>query len=83
MDFLLKDVTIVAEVKMTRKGLGAKEISDQLIIDVARYREHPSCKILVCFVYDPSELVKNPRGVERDLEKSSGRGLDVKCLIRP
>ena len=83
MDFLLKEHSVVVEAKMSRKGLGAKEVSDKLIIDVSRYREHANCKILVCFVYDPPGLIKNARGVERDLERLSGNGLEVRCLIRP
>ena len=83
MDFLLKDHAIVVEAKMTRKGLNAKEVSEQLIIDAAKYRQHQDCKTLVCFVYDPWGLVKNPRGIERDLAKLSGGGLDVICVVRP
>lgn len=83
MDFLLKDHAIVVEAKMTRKGLGAKDVSEELIIDAAKYRQHPDCKTLICLVYDPSGLVKNPRGIERDLAKLSGNGLDVICVITP
>lgn len=83
MDFLLKDHAIVVEAKMTRKGLGAKEVSEQLIIDAAKYRQHPDCKTLICLVYDPSSLVKNPRGIERDLAKLTGNGLDVICVVTP
>jgi hypothetical protein len=83
MDFLLKGHEIVVEVKMTRKGLLAKEVSEQLIIDAAKYRLHPECKTLVCLVYDPEELVKNPRGIERDLAKLSGNGLEVICVVTP
>lgn len=83
MDFLLKGHEIVVEVKMTRKGLLAKEVSEQLIIDAAKYRQHPECKTLVCVVYDPAGLVKNPRGIERDLAKLSGNGLEVICLVVP
>lgn len=83
MDFLLKDHAIVIEAKMTRKGLAAKEASEQLIIDAAKYRQHPDCKVLICLVYDPSGSVKNPRGIERDLAKLSGNGLDVICVITP
>jgi hypothetical protein len=83
MDFLLKDHAIVIEAKMTRKGLGAKEVSEQLIIDAAKYRQYADCKTLVCLVYDPSAFVKNPRGIERDLAKLSGNGLDVICVIIP
>ncbi len=65
MDFLLKDERIVIEAKMARANHAAKEISEELIIDAARYKTHPDCKTLVCLVYDPN-YIKNPRGVERD-----------------
>jgi len=67
MDLLLKNEKIVIEVKMARKGLGQKKIREQLIIDKAYYKGHPDCKILYCFVYDPEERIRNPRGFERDL----------------
>lgn len=83
MDFLLKDHAVAVEAKMTRKGLAAKEVSEELIIDAAKYRQHPDCKTLICLVYDPSGVVKNPRGIERDLAQLSGNGLDVVCVITP
>jgi len=83
MDFLLKGHEIVMEAKMTRKGLSAKEVSEQLIIDAAKYRQHSECKSLVCFVYDPAAMLKNPRGIERDLGKLSGNGLEMICVIAP
>ncbi len=30
---------------------------NQLIIDKERYRTHPNCKYLVCFVYDPEQRI--------------------------
>lgn len=82
VDFLLKAVGIVVEVKMTRSGLGAKEIGDQLIQDIARYKSHPDCRTLVCFVYDPAGMVANPGGLESDL--SGGQeGMDVEVFVRP
>lgn len=83
MDFLLKGHEIAVEVKMTRKSLLAKEVSEQLIIDAAKYRLHPECKTLVCLVYDPEGLVKNPRGIERDLARLSGNGLEMICVVTP
>jgi hypothetical protein len=82
MDFLLKDESIVIEVKKTRKGLESKEIGDELIIDIERYKVHPFCKNLFCFVYDPEERIVNPRGVERDLDRGED-GLFVKVFIIP
>ena len=82
MDFLLKQESIVLEAKMTRKGLGAKEVGDELTIDIARYKSHPSCKHLFCLVYDPDHRIVNPRGLEADLSGTHNR-LDVKVFVVP
>jgi len=83
MDFLLKKEKIVIEVKKTREGLKDKEIGDQLIIDFQHYKTHPDCKRLICFVYDPENKVKNPRGLEADLNSMSNEDLIVEVYIRP
>jgi hypothetical protein len=82
MDFLLKQEQIVVEIKKTRRGLGAKELGSQLIEDIARYKAHQDCSILVCFVYDPDGLINNPRGIENDLNRKGG-DFPVEVLIRP
>jgi len=82
MDFLLKAEQIVVETKKTRKGLDAKELGDQLIIDIQRYQSHPDCKTLFCFVYDPEARIANPIGIENDLSKSHDN-LDVIVQIEP
>jgi hypothetical protein len=82
MDFLLKNESIVIETKMTRKGLGAKEVGEHLVIDIAYYKEHPSCKTLFCLVYDPEHFIDNPRGLEDDLSKKRD-GLEVKVFVVP
>ena len=81
MDFLLKNEQIVVEVKKTRKGLTDKEIGEQLIIDIEKYKSHPDCKTLVCFVYDPEGMIANPKGLERDLSKKTD--LIVNVFIEP
>ena len=68
---------------MTRDNLRDKEIGDQLLIDIARYKEHPNCKTLYCFVYDPNHKIYNPTGLERSLNKKSTPELQVKVFIRP
>jgi len=80
IDFLLKHEQIVVEIKKTRNGLTAKETGEQLIIDKERYRSHPDCKTLIAFVYDPDRRIVNPRGLERDLNKTTD-GLYVKVII--
>jgi hypothetical protein len=82
MDFLLKAEQVVIEVKMTRDSLGEKEVGDQLIVDIARYRVHPDCKTLICFVYDPLGRIGNPDGLESDLSGVRD-GVTVKVVIAP
>lgn len=81
-DFLLKNEKVVIETKKTRKGLDAKKLSDELIIDIARYKKHPDCDTLICFVYDPEERIKNPRGIESDLTHETDE-INVIVLIKP
>ena len=83
MDFLLKNENTVIEVKKTREKLTDKEVGEQLIIDVAHYRNHPNCNILKCFVYDPENRIRNPRGLENDINKLSDKNMLVELYIRP
>ena len=69
-DFLLPNEGIVIEIKKTRANLKDDGIGEQLIVDLERYRSHPKCKFIVCFVYDPTEILANPRGIEADLNKT-------------
>lgn len=80
MDFLLKSESVVVEAKMTRKGLQAKEVGEQLVLDANYYQAHPDCKCLYCLVYDPTRRIANPRGLEKDLSKKHGP-LDVKAFV--
>lgn len=82
MDFLLKDEKTVIEIKMSRKGLGQKEIGEQLIVDIEKYKSHPDCKHLFCFVYDPDGVVTNPKALEKDLSRDHGIP-SVKVFVRP
>ena len=70
-DFLLRREEIVIETKMTRDGLDQKKLGDELIIDKERYRVHPNCKSLVCFVYDPDHRCNNPTALEDDLSQEA------------
>lgn len=78
VDFLLKEEKIIVELKKTRPSLSEKNIGEQLIVDAIRYRSHPDCKALICFVYDPEGRVGNPVGLERDLESMT---IDIKIRV--
>jgi hypothetical protein len=81
-DFLLPQIDTVIETKKTRAGLAAKSLGEQLIIDIARYKKHPQCRRLICFVYDPEGRIANPSGIEADLN-STDHGIEVRVSILP
>lgn len=82
VDFLIKREQIVIEVKKTRSTLKDKHVGEQLVIDINRYRGHPNCKFLFCFVYDPDGYISNPAGLETDLNRTHD-GLEVRVFIAP
>lgn len=83
MDFLLKDEGIVIESKMTRQGHGNKEIANELLVDISRYKESDDCKILICFIYDKDSIIENRKGFIYDLEKNSSVDFKVRVFINP
>lgn len=83
VDFLLKKDDIVIEAKKTRAALTDRKIGEQLLIDIARYKSHPDCATLLCFVYDPEHRIGNPKGLETDLSGASSDDLTVIVIIEP
>lgn len=80
-DFYLPEHDMFIETKMTRDGLKDKEVGEQLIIDVARYKSR--CKKLICFIYDKASLLQNPYGLISDLEALSTDEIQVTVFISP
>jgi hypothetical protein len=83
MDFVLKNHGIVIEVKKTRDRLADKELGDQLLLDIARYKARSDCQTLVCFIYDPDRRIQNPAGLKHDLEASRADGFSVVVHVCP
>ncbi len=83
IDFLLKDEQIAIETKMTREGLSDKKVGKELVEDISYYRQHPHCKTLACFIYDPEGRIKNRLGVIKDVEGLGTEGVMVKVFIYP
>ncbi|MGH7163894.1 MAG: hypothetical protein ACREIS_00035 [Nitrospiraceae bacterium] len=79
---LLHEERILIEVRRTRHGLGAKEITEQLLTDCQDYEKHPECGTLFCFVYDPEGRIGNPRRLEADLT-GEFHGMQVEVMIFP
>ena len=82
IDFLIKSENIGIEIKKTRPNLRDKELGEQLIIDKERYKSHHNCKTLICFVYDPEELIINPEGLASDLAEENEE-MSVFVVISP
>lgn len=81
-DFLLPEIDTVIKIKKTRNGLNARNIGEQLIIDIAKYKKHPQCRKLICFVYDPEGRIANPAGIESDINNDE-HGIEVQVSILP
>jgi hypothetical protein len=79
---LLNDSRLAVIVKKTRPGLNAKDITDQLKVDAARYRYHGRCTTLLCFMYDPDGRIGNPQGLESSLTSVSDAFV-VEVLVAP
>src|SRR3984893_9698750 len=80
MDFLLPEIESVVELKKSRQSMSTKELGEQLIVDIAKYKKHPMCRTLYCVVYDPEGRIANPRGVENDLNSETGE-VSVRVMI--
>jgi hypothetical protein len=80
VDFVLKTERLVVETKMTRDRLGAKQVGEELIIDIERYRSYPDCAALMAIVYDPDRRITNRRTLEADLSRSR-EGMAVRVVV--
>ncbi|MGL4725377.1 MAG: hypothetical protein ACRCWW_12865 [Scandinavium sp.] len=76
IDFLIRDKGIGIEVKKASKSIRDSKLAEQLITDIHRYSSHPLCKDIIFFVYDPEHIIRNPVGLQNDLNK-------IKCEITP
>lgn len=82
IDILLKQEKIGIEVKMMRDTLTDRILGEQLVKAIARYKHHPDCKFLYCFIYDPRHILVNPTAMKRDLTRIHD-GLPVSVFIKP
>jgi REase_DpnII-MboI len=58
------------------------EAGNELLLDIARYRQKKDCERLFCFVYDPGRHIANAAGLARNLEQEASDQLDVRVFIR-
>ena len=80
IDFVLGNEQVGVEVKKTRPSLNGKELADQLLIDIMRYRQYSDCKTLVGIVLDTDRYIVNPIKDEKDLSQPIN-GMPVHVFI--
>jgi hypothetical protein len=83
LDFVLKKEKIIIEVKMSSERLRDKELGEELLIDIGRYKGYPDCKDFVIFIYDKGDHIRNKRGFIDDLQKQSTNEFTVTVIINP
>jgi len=54
----------------------------ELVVDKAHYRQHPDCKTLVSFGYDPGHRLCNPDALEGDVGANEN-GLTTRVIVAP
>lgn len=81
IDFVLPVQQVAIEVKMTRRGLTQKQLGEQLLVDIVRYRSHPAVSSLICVIIDRLGLIRNPHGFAEDLRSAAPAGFETHTLI--
>jgi hypothetical protein len=71
VDFVLPAYKLGIELKHTRDGLKDAALGEQLMADRDRYAGHPNVSHLLCLVFDPQGLLRNPRALEDDLRRQA------------
>jgi hypothetical protein len=80
IDFVLPQYRLAIELKYARKSMTSKDLGEQLLVDISKYKAHASVRHLVCLVFDHLGELNNPRGIEDDLSKPC-EGLAVTVRI--
>lgn len=71
VDFLLPEYELAIELKFTRNSLPDRKLGEELIVDRDRYSTLGGVRHLICLVFDSKGILRNPRGLERDLARES------------
>ena len=63
VDFFLPEIKTALEIKYCRETHKDKEITEEISIDVQRYKGNTQYEKILVFIYDPDGNLKNPGGV--------------------
>ena len=60
IDIVIPSSSTVIECKYVRDSTHAGKIADELKIDFESYHEHPACRDLFVYIYDPNNYISDP-----------------------
>jgi hypothetical protein len=78
-DFLLDRGALAVTVKCVRAAGDEPRLAAELAQDAAYYQARPTCRTLVCFLYDPEGRLPDPRRLEAAWSRQHD-DLDVRCV---
>lgn len=84
-DFRSRTLRLVLEAKRVRDKAHGKSIKAELYDDIGEYKQDPSCKNLVFFVYDPGTFIESPSGLIKSVEglhAHQKRQMRVNCIVQ-
>ncbi len=71
IDFVIPEYELAVELKFARDSLDKKKLGEELLVDRQRYDQRKDVRHLVCLVFDHKGYLRNPRGIERDLNQEA------------
>jgi len=86
VDFVIKEISVVIEVKYVRDKRHAKTIFDEMKIDIESYHAHAHCNTLIFFIYDPNLRIQDAKRKMQELSgirSIKGREMQVKTIVSP
>jgi hypothetical protein len=85
IDFVIRSIQTVIEVKYVRDDLHARKIADELKIDFECYHERPECVQFVGLVFDPQQRIVDPVQFSNELSglrQKRSHSFTVSILVR-
>jgi hypothetical protein len=67
IDIVIPSLFTVVECKYVRDAAHARRVADELRIDFETYHDHPACRELFVYIYDPNHYIADPERFENDL----------------
>lgn len=85
-DFVSMELETVVEAKFIRDKKHGRDISKELHDDIEMYKNHPSCKHLVFFIYDRDAVIPDVSALKKQIvgiRTYELKRLKVFCVVKP